>query len=140
MSDERPTNPFPPSIREKFFDMITAEGYKCKEQVYPKKIRQYILFLDDPNKKPERGNQAESKLRYDAFKFYELKDNKLYRKPEGKYPEPRLVVYQNEAFDIIARKHLHLGHPGRDPVFLALDPEVYGIKRDECYCKGPILE
>lgn len=113
--------------------MITAEGYKCKERVHPEKIRQYILFLDDPNKKPERGNQAESKLRYDAFKFYELKDNKLYRKPEGKYPEPRLVVYQNEAFDIIARKHLHLGHPGRDPVFLALDPEVYGIKRDECY-------
>src|ERR1700704_6585728 len=84
MSDERPTNPFPPSIREKFFDIITAEGYKCKERVHPEKIRQYILFLDDPNKKPERGNQAESKLRYDAFKFYELKDNKLYRKPEGK--------------------------------------------------------
>jgi len=133
MFDERPINPFPPSIREKFFDMITAEGYKCKERVHPEKIRQYILFLDDPNKKPERGNQAESKLRYDAFKFYELRDNKLYRKPEGKYPEPRLVVYQNEAFDIITRKHLHLGHPGRDPVFLALDPEVYGIKRDECY-------
>lgn len=134
MSNEGlPQNPFPYAVKEAFFDMITADDYRCKERVHPDKIRRYLNYLDDPSLKPRKGHPEDSKLRFDAFKFFEIIEGKLYRKPEGKYTESREVVYQNLAFDIISRKHLHLGHPGRDPLFLALDQEVYGIKRSECY-------
>jgi hypothetical protein len=113
--------------------MITEDDYKCKERVHPDKIRRYLSYLNDPSLKPLKVHPQDSKLRFDAFKFFEIIKGKLYRKPEGKYTESREVVYQNQAFDIISRKHLHLGHPGRDPLFLALDQGVYGIKRSECY-------
>lgn len=66
MPDERPKNPFPASIKETFFDMITALAYKCKERVPPEKIRLYYLFLDNLHKKPEKGNTKESKAKHDA--------------------------------------------------------------------------
>jgi hypothetical protein len=134
MSNQRvPQNPFPYAVKEAFFNMSTEDGYKCKERVHPDKIRRYLSYLDDPSLKPRKDHAQDSKLRFKAFKCFEIIEGKLYRKPEGKCTESLEVIYQNHAFDIISRMHLHLGHPGRDPLFLALDQEVYGMKRSEYY-------
>ena len=38
MSDEQPENPFPPEVKEAFFDYITADGYINRERVPQAKI------------------------------------------------------------------------------------------------------
>jgi len=112
--------------------MITEDGYKCKERGHPDMIRRYLSYLDDPSLKPRKGHSQNSKLRFDAFKFFKIIEGKLYRKPDGKYTESREVVYRDHAFDIISRKHLLLRHPGRDPSFW---PSIKGstVSSSECY-------
>jgi hypothetical protein len=44
---------------------------------------------------------------------FELINKKLYRKPNSKFPNPRYVVLESEAFDTIINERLHLLHAGR---------------------------
>jgi hypothetical protein len=131
MSDEQPENPFPPEVKEEFFDYITADGYTNRERVPPTKIIRYSAFLDNPDLKPK--DQIDSKIKFEARNFYELIDNTLHRQHDKTHPIPRCVVPQNKAFDIIVSKHIQLGHPGRNVLFHAIDQEFYGIKREECH-------
>lgn len=59
-----PQNPFSYAVKEAFFDMITADDYRCKERVHPDKIRRYLNYLDDPSLKPRKGYPEDSKVRF----------------------------------------------------------------------------
>jgi hypothetical protein len=131
MSDEQPENPFPPEVKEAFFDYITAGGYTNRERVPLAKIMRYLAFLNNLDLKPT--DRSDSKIKFEARHFYELIDNRLHRQHDKTHPNPRYLVPQNKAFDIIVSKHLELGHPGRNLLFHAIDQEFYGIKREECH-------
>jgi hypothetical protein len=87
------------------------------------------IFLDNPTLKPE--NPTESRLKHRAISEFELIHNKLYRKPDSKFPNPRYVVPESEAFDAIANEHLQLLHAGREKVWTIIQQRYYGITRLE---------
>ncbi len=102
------------------FLMMYAMHFKplFKTQVIPiesvlsiPKWRELHILLDNPDQKPQ--TQAESRLKYRAFTEFELINNRLYKQPDSKFPNPRYVVPESEVFDIIANQHLQLLYAGR---------------------------
>ncbi len=57
-------------------------------------------------------------LKHRAQSDFELLNNKLYKKRDTSYKNPRYVVLKAEIFDIIAEEHLKLLHAGRNKVSL----------------------
>lgn len=104
-------NPFPNVVRTAFQAYIQGIGYINRERIEYSKWRQLHFFLDDPTLKP--ATQADSRLRYWAQLHFELINKKLYRRPDSKFPNPRYVVPENEAFGTIINEHLQLLHAGR---------------------------
>jgi hypothetical protein len=87
------------------------------------------IFLDNPALKPE--NPTDSNLKHRALIEFQLINNQLYRLPDKTHKEPRYVVPESEAFDIIVNEHLQLLHAGRDKVLAAIQQKYYGISRLE---------
>lgn len=87
------------------------------------------IFNDNPNLKPE--NPTESRLKHRALTEFQLINNRLYRRPDSKFPNPRYVVPESEAFDTIANEHLQLLHVGREKAWAASQQKYYGINRQE---------
>ena len=87
MSNELLEKSFPPEVKGAFFDYITADRYINRERVPQAKLIRYSAFLDNPDLKPT--DQIDSKIKFEARRYYELIDNRLYRQPDKTYPDPR---------------------------------------------------
>ena len=68
------------------------------------------LHLDTPDLKPE--NLTDSRLKYCVQIEFQLVNNKLFRRADSKFLNPRYTVPESEAFDTIANEHLQLLHTG----------------------------
>ena len=101
-------NPFPNDVRSAFEAYVQSPTYANRERIEYSKWRELHILLDNPHNKPR--NQTESRLKHRAHTEFELINNKLYRKPDIKHPQPRYVVPESEAFDTIANQHLQLLH------------------------------
>jgi hypothetical protein len=131
MSDNiSPTEPFPLHVKRAFMDVILSDDYVNRERMSHDKFVRIQVFLDNPQTKPIDG--SDSKVKFDALKFYELNNRILYRSPSGKYTTPRKVLTSNTSWDVYIEAHLRLGHPGRDALYAELEPNFYGISRKEC--------
>jgi hypothetical protein len=64
------------------------------------------LHLNIPDLKPE--NPIDSRLKYRAQMEFQLVNNKLFRRPDSKFLNPRYTVPESEAFNTIANEHLQL--------------------------------
>ena len=122
-------NPFPNDVRTAFQVYIQDPSYINRERIKYSNWRQLHFFLNDPTLK--LATQAESRLRYRAQLEFELINNKLYRRPDSKFPNPRYVVPESEAFDTIINEHLQLLHAGRTKTWSSLQQKYYGLKREE---------
>ena len=123
-------DPFPPAIRVAFTSMISAPGYVNRERMSYSKWHRIQVFLDQPDLKAE--NSKDRDIKHLAKRFYELSnDRKLYRRPDIKHIQPRYVVPESEAFDLIIHEHCKLTHSGRDKTWEAVDALFYGITRYE---------
>jgi hypothetical protein len=122
-------NPFPNDARLAFQSYIQDPDYINRERIPYAKWRQMHIFIDDPALKP--ANPAESNLKYRATTEFHLTHNKLYKNSDSRFQEPRYVVPESEAFDIIINIHLQLLHAGRDKVWSAVQKSYYGISRQE---------
>jgi hypothetical protein len=58
-------------------------------------------------------------------------NNKLYRRADTRFPDPRYVVPESEAFDLIANEHLQLLHAGQTKTWAAVQQKYYGVKRED---------
>jgi hypothetical protein len=118
-----PVNIFPPSVKAAFVTTIQAKGYINRERFSYAKYVRLQVFLDNPSLKAV--NQADRKIKYEALYDYELYNNgsrrKLYRLLDKSHTERRLVVFTNDAFDMLTSIHLKLGHPSRDKCFYGVD-------------------
>lgn len=122
-------NPFPNDIRIAFQCYIQAPGYINRERIeYSKWVRLHH-FLDNPNLKPE--SQTESRLKHRAYAEFELIHDKLFRRADSRFRNPRYVVPESEVFDIIANEHLQLLHAGQTKTWAAVQQKYYGIKRED---------
>ena len=106
-------DPFPPAIRVAFTSMISAPGYVNRERMSYSKWHRIQVFLDQPDLKAE--NSKDRDIKHLAKRFYELSnDRKLYRRPNIKHIEPRYVILESEAFNLIIYKYYKLTHSSRD--------------------------
>jgi hypothetical protein len=103
-------NPFPNDVRITFQTYIQSPEYSnCnKERIPYAKWRQMHIFIDDPTIKPI--NAMESNLKHRALIEFHLINNRLYQNTDDKHKEPRYVVLESEAFDLIINEHLQLLH------------------------------
>jgi hypothetical protein len=62
------------------------------------------LYLDTPDLKPE--NPTDSRLKYRIQIEFQLINNKLFRRPDSKFLNPRYTILESKAFDTIANKYL----------------------------------
>lgn len=122
-------NPFPNDTRLAFQSYIQDPDYINRERIPYTKWRQMHIFIDDPALKP--ANPAESNLKYRATTEFHLTHNKLYKNSDSRFQEPRYIVPESKAFDIIVNTHLQLLHAGRDKVWSAVQKSYYGISRQE---------
>jgi transposase InsO family protein len=122
-------NPFPNDVRSAFQDYIHQPEYSNRARIPYANWRQMHIFLDTPDQKPE--NSTESNLKHRALTEFELINNRLYRQSDKKYPDPRYVVPESEAFDTIVNKHLQLLYTGRDKVWAAIQQKYYSITWSE---------
>ncbi|KIN03298.1 hypothetical protein OIDMADRAFT_53095 [Oidiodendron maius Zn] len=122
-------NPFPNNVRNAFQDYIHQPEYSNRARIPYANWRQMHIFLDTPDQKPE--NSTESNLKHRALIEFELISNRLYRQGDKKYPDPRYVVPESEAFDTIVNENLQLLHAGRDKVWAAIQQKYYGITCSE---------
>jgi hypothetical protein len=83
-------NPFPNDVRIAFQAYIQEPSYINRERIEYSKWRQLHIFLNDPTLKPT--TPAESRLRHCAQMEFQLINNKLYRRPDSKFPNPRYVI------------------------------------------------
>jgi CMP-N-acetylneuraminic acid synthetase len=72
------------------------------------------IFIDDPALK--LANPVESNLKYRVTTEFYLTYNKLYKNSDSRFQEPRYIVPESEAFDIIINIYLQLLYTGRDKV------------------------
>lgn len=121
--------PFPSDVHIAFQAYIQSPEYVNRERIPYSKWRQMHIFLDNPALKPE--NPTDSNLKHRALIEFQLINNRLYRLPDKTHKEPRYVVPESEAFDIIVNEHLQLLHAGRDKVLAAIQQKYYGISRLE---------
>jgi hypothetical protein len=105
-------NPFPNDVRNAFEAYIYDSKYINRERIEYSKWCELHILLDNPHKKPQ--NPTESRFKHRALTEFELVNNKLYRRPDSKFPEPRYVVPESEIFDTIANQHLQLLHTGKN--------------------------
>jgi hypothetical protein len=103
-------NPFPSDIRAAFQSYIQAPKYVNRERIPYEKWHRMHIHLDNPHLKPD--NPTDSRLKHRARTEFQLINNKLYRKPDSKFLNPRYTVPESEAFDAIASEHLQLLHAG----------------------------
>ena len=82
-------------------------------------------FINDPTLKAEGPSDAN--LKHRALADFQLVNNKLYKNPDSKFLEPRLVVPESEAFNTIANEHLQLLYAGRDKVWAIIQQKYYSI-------------
>jgi hypothetical protein len=122
-------NPFPNDVRFQFQSYIQDPDHVNRERIEYEKWRQLHIFLDNPTLKPT--TPAESRLKCRAFAEFELNNDKLYRKADIIHQNPRYVVPESEAFDLIINEHLQLLHAGRDKTWAAIQAKYYGINRPE---------
>ena len=121
--------PFPNDVRTAFQAYIQDPTYVNCERIEYSKWHQLHLFLDDPTLKP--ATIAETRLKHRAQMEFQLIHNKLYRQPDSKFPSPRYVVPESEAFDTITNEHLQLLHAGRTKTWDIIQQKFYGIKRGD---------
>jgi hypothetical protein len=122
-------NPFPNDVRIAFDEYINSTNYINRERIEFNTWHQLHVYIEYPNLKT--ATQAQTRLKHRALADFELLDRKLYRRPTTGFPEPRYVVPESEAFDVIANEHLQLLHAGRDKVWSSLQQKYYGLKRGE---------
>ena len=135
-------NPFPNDVRAAFNSYIKSPQYCNREWIPYVKWCQMRTFLTDSTLKPQ--NPTESSLRHRTLTSFYLIDEKLYRNPNTAYKEPRYVVLESEALDLIISEHLQLLHAGRDKVWASIQQKYYGISRQEVafvlkLCKNRVL-
>jgi hypothetical protein len=87
------------------------------------------IHLDNPHLKPD--NPTDSRLKHRAHTEFQLINNKLYRKPDSKFLNPRYTIPESEAFDAIASEHLQLLHAGYMKTWAIVQQKFYGIKRED---------
>jgi aspartyl/asparaginyl beta-hydroxylase (cupin superfamily) len=97
-------NPFPNEVRIAFQAYIQGPNYINRERIPYEKWNRMHLHLDTPDLKPE--NPTDSRLKYRVHIEFQLVNNKLFRRPDSKFPNPRYTVPESEAFDTIANEHL----------------------------------
>ena len=122
-------NPFPNDVRNAFEAYIHDSKYTNRERIEYSKWCELHILLDNPHKKPQ--NPTESRFKHRALTEFELVNNKLYRRPDSKFPEPRYVVPESEIFDTVANQHLQLLHTGKNQTWEAIQERYYGIKRGD---------
>jgi hypothetical protein len=103
-------NPFPNDVRTAFQTYIQSGGYINRERIPYAKWRQLHIFINAPHLKP--GNPIESRLKHCALTEFHLIHNQPYRNSDSTHMEPRYVVPESEAFNLIINKHLQLLHAG----------------------------
>ncbi|KFY32501.1 hypothetical protein V493_00138 [Pseudogymnoascus sp. VKM F-4281 (FW-2241)] len=137
-------NPFPNDVRATFDSYIKSPQYskRNRERIPYAKWCQMCIFLTNSTLKPQ--NPTESNLRHRTLTNFHLIDEKLYRNPDIAHKEPRYVVLENEALDLIISEHLQLLHAGRDKVWASIQQKYYGISRQEVafvlkLCKNCVL-
>ena len=135
-------NPFPNDVRAAFDSYIKSPQYCNRERVPYAKWCQMRIFLTDSTFKLQ--NPIESSLRHRTLTSFHLIDEKLYRNPNTAHKEPRYVVLESEALDLIISEHLQLLYTGRDKVWASIQQKYYGISRQEVafvlkLCKNCIL-
>jgi transposase InsO family protein len=82
-----------------------------------------------PDLKPD--NPTDSRLKHRAHMEFQLVNNKLFRRPDSKFPNLRYTVPESEAFDTIANEHLQLLHTGYMKTWATIQQKYYGITRQE---------
>jgi len=97
-------NPFPNDVRIAFQSFIEGPNYVNRERILYDKWHRMHVHLDKPDLKPE--DPIDSRLKYRAHIEFQLINNKLFRKPDARFPDLRYTVPESEAFDTIANKHL----------------------------------
>ncbi|KFY96373.1 hypothetical protein V500_02472, partial [Pseudogymnoascus sp. VKM F-4518 (FW-2643)] len=122
-------NPFPNDVRIAFQAYTQDPKYINRERIPYEKWHRIHVHLDNPTLKPE--NPVDSRLKHRAHTEFQLINNKLYRRPDSKFPNPRYTVPESEAFDIIANEHLQLLHAGYMKTWATIQQKYYGIKREE---------
>jgi hypothetical protein len=122
-------NPFPNDVRIAFQAYIQDPKYINRERIPYEKWHRIHVHLDNPTLKPE--NPVDSRLKHRAHTEFQLINNKLYRRPDSKFPNLRYTVPESEAFDIIANEHLQLLHAGYMKTWATIQQKYYGIKREE---------
>jgi hypothetical protein len=122
-------NPFPNEVRIAFQSYIQGPDYVNRERIPYEKWNRMHLHLDTPDLKPE--NPTDSRLKHRAQMEFQLVNNKLFRRPDSKFLNPRYTVPESEAFDTIANEHLQLLHTGYIKTWAAIQQKYYGITRQE---------
>jgi hypothetical protein len=99
-------NPFPNDVRAAFDSYIKSPQYskRNRERIPYAKWCQMRIFLTNPTLKPQ--NPTESNLRHRALTDFHLIDEKLYQNYDTAHKEPRYVVLESEALDLIISEHL----------------------------------
>jgi hypothetical protein len=87
------------------------------------------LHLDTPDLKPE--NPTDSRLKHRAHIEFQLVNNKLFRRPDSKFLNPRYTVLESEAFDTITNEHLQHLYTGYIKTWAAVQQKYYRITRQE---------
>ena len=111
-------NPFLNDVRTAFKTFIHTANYRNRERILYKRWRQMHFFIDDPTLKPKDNEEAN--LKHRALIKFQLIHNKLYRNADATYAQPRYVVLESEALNLIINEHLQLLHVGRDKVWAAI--------------------
>jgi hypothetical protein len=122
-------NPFPNDVRIAFQSYIQAPKYVNRERIPYEKWHRMHVHLDNPDLKPD--NPTDSRLKHRAHTEFQLINNKLYRRPDSKFPNPRYTVPESEAFDTIANEHMQLLHAGYMKTWAIVQRKYYGINRQE---------
>ena len=103
--------PIPNDVRLAIQAYIQNPTYINREQIEYSKWHQIQCFLDNPELKPT--SQVESRLRHRAYTEFQLTNNRLYRKPDLKFPNPRYLVPESEALMLLSMRTFQLLHGGQ---------------------------
>ena len=122
-------NPFPHDVRTAFQSYIQSSEYINRERIPYAKWQRMHCFINDSTLKAE--GRSDANLKHRALAEFQLINNKLYKNPDSRFPEPRLVVPESEAFDTIINEHLQLLHAGRTKTWSIIQQKYYGLKREE---------
>jgi hypothetical protein len=115
-------NPFPSTVRTAFEAYLSNPTYSNREQLSNQKWNDIHTILHNPTAFIIT-DQESINLKHRAQSDFELLNEKLYKKRDASYENPRYVVLKVEIFDIIAEEHLKLLHAGRNKVSLLFYPK-----------------